>query len=126
VPPFLSGLDVLCHAVDAETLDCNPIAVLEALAAGVPVVAERRGGLPELVEHGVNGLLADDPEEVGELLGQLSRNRALVRRLAAGARASAARFDRATQLSAYAELIESLARPAVATPPLAAAASSAA
>ena len=62
VPNFLSGLDVLCHAVDPDTLECNPIAVLEALAAGVPVVAERRGGLPELIEHGVNGLLADDPE----------------------------------------------------------------
>lgn len=119
VPRFLSGLDVLCHVVHPETLDCNPIAVLEALAAGVPVVAERRGGLPELIEHGVNGLLADDPEEVGHLLRKLAGDRALVRKLAAGARKSAARHDRGRQLSAYAELIDSLARPTRQAPQLA-------
>ena len=38
-------------------------AVVEALSAGVPVVAMRRGVLPELVDHGVTGWLADDEEE---------------------------------------------------------------
>ncbi|HYT09644.1 MAG TPA: glycosyltransferase [Mycobacteriales bacterium] len=45
-------------------------AVVEALAAGVPVVSMRRGVLPELVDHGLTGWLADDEDE---FVGYLSR-----------------------------------------------------
>lgn len=34
-----------------------PVAVMEALALGVPIVATRAGGVPELVEDGTNGAL---------------------------------------------------------------------
>lgn len=37
-------------------------AALEARALGTPVVASRRGGNPEIVRHGVNGLLVDHPD----------------------------------------------------------------
>jgi glycosyltransferase involved in cell wall biosynthesis len=36
----------------------------EAMACGTPVIAIRRGAMPELVEHGVTGFLCDDEEEV--------------------------------------------------------------
>jgi glycosyltransferase involved in cell wall biosynthesis len=39
-------------------------AAIEALACGTPVIATRRGALPEIIEHGVNGFLADDEAEV--------------------------------------------------------------
>jgi glycosyltransferase involved in cell wall biosynthesis len=43
-------------------------AVLEALSAGVPVVAMRRGVLPELVDHGITGWLAEDEDEFAAYL----------------------------------------------------------
>jgi glycosyltransferase involved in cell wall biosynthesis len=38
-------------------------AAIEALACGTPVIALRRGALAEIVEHGVNGFLADDEDD---------------------------------------------------------------
>ena len=48
--------------------DNCPMVVLEAMAAGVPVIANRVGGVPELMRHDVNGLLCspDHPAELRE------------------------------------------------------------
>ena len=44
-------------------MDLSPNAVLEAMAAGVPVVALRVGAVGELVEHGVTGLLVEPHDD---------------------------------------------------------------
>src|SRR5215207_8176385 len=43
-------------------------AAIEALACGTPVIATRRGALPEIIEHGRNGFLADDESEFAQLM----------------------------------------------------------
>lgn len=57
----LAQADVLCQhsVVDPRTGDEEglPVAVLEAMAHGLPVVSTRHAGIPEAVEHGVSGLL---------------------------------------------------------------------
>ena len=43
-------------------------AAIEALACGTPVIATRRGALPEIIEHGRNGFLADDESQFAQLM----------------------------------------------------------
>lgn len=51
------------------------LVAIEAMRAGVPVVASSRGGLPEVVQHGVDGLIVDIsvPGELGDILAGLDR-----------------------------------------------------
>lgn len=83
---FLRAIDVLI--VPSEWEEALGMVVPEAFAHGVPVIASRRGGLPELVRNGENGFLFDSGSTVqltrlmeniyhdGELLSVL-RSRAL-------------------------------------------------
>lgn len=62
VPPdqvvgLLRGYDLL--AVPSRCLETGPLVVLEAFAAGVPVIANRLGGMCELVRDGIDGCLVD-------------------------------------------------------------------
>lgn len=64
------GMQVLLSQAWAVALpsreDNCPHALLEAMAAGVPVLASARGGIPDLVEHAATGLLMD-PEDLADM-----------------------------------------------------------
>ncbi len=45
------------------------LVMIEAMAAGTPVLAFRRGSVPEIVDHGVTGLIVDRPEELVDATG---------------------------------------------------------
>lgn len=47
------------------------MAVIEALACGTPVIAMNRGAMPEIIEHGVNGFLANDEKEFEEYMSRI-------------------------------------------------------
>jgi len=68
MPAVLSELDALLLTSRSEGL---PVALIEAGAAGLPVVATRVGGVPEIVAEERTGLLGDTPDELAFALSKL-------------------------------------------------------
>jgi glycosyltransferase involved in cell wall biosynthesis len=57
------------------------LSVIEAMACGTPVIAYRRGSMPELIDHGVTGFLVDSFDEAVAAIGHLREiDRAACRR----------------------------------------------
>jgi glycosyltransferase involved in cell wall biosynthesis len=78
-----SEFDVL--VVPSLWSENSPLVIHEAFMAGVPVVGSRQGGIPGLVNDGVNGRLYDafSATELARILGELIDDRSLVERFAA-------------------------------------------
>ncbi|MEP6973799.1 MAG: glycosyltransferase family 4 protein [Actinomycetota bacterium] len=93
----LGGAQALLHLIDFE--EPFGFSVIESMACGTPVIATRRGSMPELVRDGVNGYLLDSLDEaVGaiEAAGRLDR---------AAVRASVEqRFDVSRMVDEYIEV----------------------
>jgi glycosyltransferase involved in cell wall biosynthesis len=66
---ILPNLDLLAHPAFMEGLG---VSLLQAAACGVPIIAARTGGIPEVVQHGVNGLLIT-PGDVAGLADSLDQ-----------------------------------------------------
>jgi glycosyltransferase involved in cell wall biosynthesis len=108
VPRLLAAADVVLLASKEEGM---PNALLEAMAAGRPVVAARAGGVPELVSQGATGLMVEpgDVEGIALALERVLTDEALSRRLReAGPKLIAERFPWAKTVDAHEQLYASL------------------
>ena len=90
--PLVAGFDVFALSSLHEGL---PTVLIEATSLGVPVVATRIGGTPEIIEDGVNGILVPprDPARLGEAILRLLGDDALRRTMAGVGAVRARRFD---------------------------------
>jgi glycosyltransferase involved in cell wall biosynthesis len=87
-----------CREAASGERDGLPVAMTEAMAVGVPVVATGVSGIPEVVQDGESGLLVppDDPDALADAIDRVLADDALRHRLAAGARRAVADFDLAS------------------------------
>ena len=88
VPSVLASYDVLLFPSYWHS-EGQPGVVIEALQCGIPVIATRWGGIPEIVDHETNGLLIEPRSATAlrEAIERLLKEPGLYRRLCTGARA---------------------------------------
>jgi glycosyltransferase involved in cell wall biosynthesis len=96
---FRADVAALVRAADVLVLSSHeeglPLAVMEALTLGVPVVATAVGGVPSIIAAGENGLLVPpgSPVDLADAVERLAAEPELRRRLASGAQRDPDRFD---------------------------------
>ena len=95
----LRRADVLCHPTNFDTF---PTVLLEAMAAGIPIVATNLSGIPSMVDDGRTGFLVapGDPTAVADRLVCLANDVELRTRMGAAGRR---RFEREFTLSRHIE-----------------------
>jgi len=100
---FYENIDVV--TVPSVWHDPLPRVILEAFSRAIPVVASRRGGIPEIVADRVNGLLyePDSPQELTDALRLLIEERHLIPRLGQAGRTAVADRSGTRVAGEYAE-----------------------
>ena len=108
VDHFLEKMDIFVLSSLREGI---PVAMLEAMAKGIPVVATNVGGVPEVIEDGREGLLvkAGDPEKLARSLAYLLDNETLRLQFGKKARKKVIQLFSTSRICAiYEEIYESL------------------
>jgi glycosyltransferase involved in cell wall biosynthesis len=110
-----SDIPDLLHAADVFVFpsrwEGNPLSVMEAMAAGLPVIATAVGGVPELVEDGVSGILVpnEDRDALVAAMQRVVEQPDLRERMGRAARCRAVeRFDIRQTVRAYEALYEEI------------------
>jgi glycosyltransferase involved in cell wall biosynthesis len=111
VPAVLTAFDVsvLC-STDVETF---PLAFLESMATGLPLIGTRVGGLPEMIDDGVNGLLvrSRDPRGLADAMLRVLRDAELRRAWGEASRRKVeSEFGEDRMIRAYEDLFRELLR----------------
>jgi glycosyltransferase involved in cell wall biosynthesis len=108
IPDVLGAMDVFVLSSDWEG---NPLSVMEAMAAGLPIVSTDAGGVPKLFESGKEGFIVarGDAQALGKSMASLLRDQEARQSLGnAAARRARQDFDVSIMVQAYEKLYEKL------------------
>ena len=86
VEKFLSFIDIYVYKTRDDFRETSPVCILESLASGIPVVAEAKGGIVDLVLNGETGYLCNTLEEYRSGVEALYTDPSLRSRYAGAAR----------------------------------------
>lgn len=87
----------------------SPISIIEAMGTGLPVIAAAVGGVPDMIEDGVDGfLITPDAEALADAVERLVRSIPLRKAVGEAARVSANRFSSIVMAEGYLEVYRSL------------------
>jgi glycosyltransferase involved in cell wall biosynthesis len=106
------GFDIYCHSSLELAAEAFPLAILRALATGLPVVSTNVGGIGLMVDDGISGFLTppEDPKALAVALLNVMRNRELRNSMG---KASYELFTRKFHATAMAERVEQIYRRAL-------------
>lgn len=108
IPNVLGAADVFVLSSDYEG---NPLSVMEAMAAGLPIVSTAAGGVPDLFDSGREGLVVPpgDLQSLSKAMAFLAGDRGIRQSLGVAAvRRATANFDVSKMVKAYEGLYEEL------------------
>jgi glycosyltransferase involved in cell wall biosynthesis len=83
---FLRELDIYIYGTNSSIVESGPLVILEAMASGVPIVAENRGAMRDFIIHGETGFLYSNENEFKEFVEAILLDRMLAEKLASAAK----------------------------------------
>ncbi|MGO1191262.1 glycosyltransferase family 4 protein [Vibrio casei] len=109
---WFAAADLLVHPSYTEGLGS---VILEAMTAGLPVIGSNAGGIPDIIEPDVSGLLceAGNGKQLAQQIDQLENDKALCRKLQIGGKEKLKKFDIAYTASLYQDLYTQIASKSV-------------
>ena len=107
VPNTLNRGDIF---INTTTIDNTPVSVMEAMACGLCIVSTNVGGIPYLLENGVDSLLVQpgNPEAMAQAVRRILTEPGLAARLSSNARKKAEQFDWKNILPQWEHLFQKL------------------
>lgn len=107
IPEWLNSGDIFLNTTN---VDNTPVSVIEAMACGLCVVSTNTGGIPYLIENGVDGILTslDDPVEMADAVRSVLRNPSIATEISTNARNKVEEFSWSKTIPLWEHIFESL------------------